>query len=55
MPLTFAEQDLARTKPLAGVALPARLGCGKTGFDDALLFTKRASAGGASSRSAADS
>ena len=45
VPLTFAEQDLARTKPLAGVALPARLGCGKTGFDDALLFTHRGLSG----------
>lgn len=45
VPLTFAEQELARTRPLAGVALPARVRHGKTAFDDALLFTHRGISG----------
>ncbi|WP_126974804.1 BaiN/RdsA family NAD(P)/FAD-dependent oxidoreductase [Frigidibacter oleivorans] len=45
VPLTFAEQELARLKPLSGVAVEARVGCGRTGFDEALLFTHRGLSG----------
>lgn len=45
VPLTFAEQDLRQTAPLAGVSLPARIRCGKASFDDALLFTHRGLSG----------
>lgn len=45
VPLTFAEQDLARLAPLAGVAVPGRVRCGKTGFDEAVLFTHRGLSG----------
>ncbi|GAB1480652.1 NAD(P)/FAD-dependent oxidoreductase [Paracoccaceae bacterium] len=45
VPLTFAEQDLARLAPLAGVAVPGRVSCGRTGFDEAVLFTHRGLSG----------
>jgi predicted Rossmann fold flavoprotein len=45
VPLTFAEQELAWMKPLAGVALPGRVSCGRTGFDEAVLFTHRGLSG----------
>src|SRR5690606_36253879 len=45
VPLTFDPQMLARLSPLAGVALPARVSCGKTAFDEALLFTHRGLSG----------
>ncbi|MBZ4023159.1 aminoacetone oxidase family FAD-binding enzyme [Rhodobacter sp. TJ_12] len=45
VPLTFAEQDLARTAPLAGIAVPARVSLGKRHFDEALLFTHRGLSG----------
>ena len=45
VPLTFAEQELAWMRPLAGVSLPGRVSCGKTGFDEALLFTHRGLSG----------
>jgi len=45
VPLTFAEQELARLSALAGLSLPARVGCGKTRFDEALLFTHRGLSG----------
>lgn len=45
VPLTFAEQELAWMRPLAGVALPGRVSCGRTGFDEALLFTHRGLSG----------
>ena len=45
VPLTFAEQELAWLVPLAGVALPARVSCGRTGFDEAVLFTHRGLSG----------
>ena len=45
VPLTFAEQELAWMQPLAGVALPARVSCGRTGFDEAVLFTHRGLSG----------
>ncbi|AMY67957.1 NAD(P)/FAD-dependent oxidoreductase [Frigidibacter mobilis] len=45
VPLTFAEQELERLRPLAGVSVRARVTCGKTGFDEALLFTHRGLSG----------
>jgi predicted Rossmann fold flavoprotein len=45
VPLTFDPQMLARLSALAGVALPARVTCGKTAFDEALLFTHRGLSG----------
>jgi predicted Rossmann fold flavoprotein len=45
VPLTFAEQELAWMVPLAGVALPARVSHGRTGFDEAVLFTHRGLSG----------
>ncbi|PTV96591.1 hypothetical protein C8J27_102393 [Rhodobacter aestuarii] len=45
VPLTFAEQDLARTAPLSGIAVPARVAHGKRSFDEALLFTHRGLSG----------
>jgi hypothetical protein len=45
VPLTFAEQELDWMKPLAGVSLPGRVSCGRTGFDEAVLFTHRGLSG----------
>lgn len=45
VPLTFAAQELEWMQPLSGVALPARVSCGKTGFDEAVLFTHRGLSG----------
>lgn len=45
VPLTFAEQELARTKPLAGTSVQARVSCGKASFDEGLLFTHRGLSG----------
>jgi predicted Rossmann fold flavoprotein len=45
VPLTFAEQELGWMAPLAGVALPARVGCGRVTFDEAVLFTHRGLSG----------
>ena len=45
VPLTFDEEMLERLEPLAGVATPSRVTCGKTSFDDALLFTHRGLSG----------
>lgn len=45
VPLTFAEQELAWMRPLAGVALPGRVSCGRHGFDEAVLFTHRGLSG----------
>ncbi len=45
VPLTFAEQELAWMTPLAGVSVAGRVRCGKTGFDEALLFTHRGLSG----------
>jgi predicted Rossmann fold flavoprotein len=45
VPLTFAAQELAWMVPLAGVAVDARVGCGRTGFDEAVLFTHRGLSG----------
>ncbi len=45
VPLTFAEQELERMKALAGVAVAGRVGAGKAGFDEAVLFTHRGLSG----------
>ncbi len=45
VPLTFAAQELEWMVPLAGVAVQARVRCGKTGFDEAVLFTHRGLSG----------
>jgi predicted Rossmann fold flavoprotein len=45
VPLTFTGELLGRLEPLAGVAAPARVTCGKTQFDEALLFTHRGLSG----------
>ncbi len=45
VPLTFGDDDLALMRPLAGVAVPARVGTGRTAFDEALLFTHRGLSG----------
>jgi predicted Rossmann fold flavoprotein len=45
VPLTFAEQELDWMRPLAGVALQGRVIHGKTGFDEAVLFTHRGLSG----------
>jgi predicted Rossmann fold flavoprotein len=45
VPLTFAEQELDWMRPLAGLAVPGRLTCGRQGFDEAMLFTHRGLSG----------
>ncbi len=45
VPLTFGPDMLAQLAPLSGVAVPARVTCGKTSFDEALLFTHRGLSG----------
>ncbi|TJZ94248.1 NAD(P)/FAD-dependent oxidoreductase [Paracoccus gahaiensis] len=45
VPLTFAEQDLALCRPLAGLSVEARIAHGGGAFHDALLFTHRGLSG----------
>jgi predicted Rossmann fold flavoprotein len=45
VPLTFEVGMLERLKPLAGVAVDARVANGKTAFDEAMLFTHRGLSG----------
>lgn len=45
VPLTFGEEVLAGFRDMAGVAADARVSCGKTAFDEALLFTHRGLSG----------
>ena len=45
VPLTFGEELLAGFRDLAGVAADARVTCGRTAFDEALLFTHRGLSG----------
>jgi predicted Rossmann fold flavoprotein len=45
VPLTFEAGLLARLASLAGVALDVRVACGKTRFDEAMLFTHRGLSG----------
>ncbi|MEF3047655.1 NAD(P)/FAD-dependent oxidoreductase [Pseudotabrizicola sp. L79] len=45
VPLTFATQELAWMTPLAGMAVEGRVRHGRTGFDEAMLFTHRGLSG----------
>jgi predicted Rossmann fold flavoprotein len=45
VPLTFEPGLLARLKPLAGIAVDVRVACGKTRFEEAMLFTHRGLSG----------
>ena len=45
VPLTFAEQELAHMTPLSGLSVQGRVSAGKTGFDEAVLFTHRGLSG----------
>ncbi|WP_134725812.1 NAD(P)/FAD-dependent oxidoreductase [Paracoccus luteus] len=45
VPLTFAEQALHLTRPLAGVSVAAAVRAGRTAFRDGLLFTHRGLSG----------
>lgn len=45
VPLTFDPSVLERTKVLAGVAVDARVTCGKAAFDEAVLLTHRGLSG----------
>lgn len=45
VPLTFAAQELEWIRPLAGVSVQGRATCGRTGFDEAVLFTHRGLSG----------
>ena len=45
VPLTFGEDVLSGFRDMAGVAADARVSCGKTAFDEALLFTHRGLSG----------
>ena len=45
VPLTFADDILALTQKLAGLSLDVSVKCGKTNFDEAMLFTHRGLSG----------
>lgn len=45
VPLTFDPPTLERLKPLAGISNPSVVSCGKTSFDEAMLFTHRGISG----------
>ncbi len=45
VPLTFAEQELAWMKPLAGLSVDGRVSLGRVGFAEAMLFTHRGLSG----------
>ena len=45
VPLVFDGELLEQLKSLSGVAAPARVRCGKTSFEEALLFTHRGLSG----------
>ncbi len=45
VPLTFAEQDLAKTKPLAGISVTASVRRDGISFEEGLLFTHRGLSG----------
>jgi predicted Rossmann fold flavoprotein len=45
VPLTFDAAMLAKFKDLSGIAVEASVSCGKTRFDEALLFTHRGLSG----------
>jgi predicted Rossmann fold flavoprotein len=45
VPLTFAEQELAHLRPLAGVSVTGAVACAAARFEEALLFTHRGLSG----------
>jgi len=45
VPLTFGPEMLTRFKPLAGVSIDTAITCGKTAFEEAMLFTHRGLSG----------
>jgi predicted Rossmann fold flavoprotein len=45
VPLTFGEDVLVDFREMAGLAVDARISCGKTHFDEAMLFTHRGLSG----------
>ncbi|MFC7703379.1 NAD(P)/FAD-dependent oxidoreductase [Plastorhodobacter daqingensis] len=45
VPLTFGPEVLDPLRPLAGIAVPARVSCGKAAFEEGLLFTHRGLSG----------
>jgi predicted Rossmann fold flavoprotein len=45
VPFTLSEAKLAPVAELAGVSVEARVSCGKTGFDEGMLFTHRGLSG----------
>jgi len=45
VPLTFDPDTMARFKPLSGVAAEVTASCGRTAFDEAMLFTHRGLSG----------
>ncbi len=45
VPLTLPESDLGALSSLSGVSFDARVTCGKTGFDEAVLITHRGLSG----------
>lgn len=45
VPLTFTSEQLEQIRPLSGLSLPARVSCGKVGFEEGLLFTHRGLSG----------
>ncbi|MDD3444225.1 MAG: NAD(P)/FAD-dependent oxidoreductase [Zavarzinia sp.] len=45
VPFTLGETEKAWTTPLSGVAVPATVVCGKTGFREAVLFTHKGLSG----------
>lgn len=45
VPLTFADDLLALTRPLAGLSVQARVSHGRTGFAEGMLFTHRGLSG----------
>ena len=45
VPLTFAEQELATLRGLAGVSVAARVGSGRIAFEEGFLFTHRGLSG----------
>ena len=45
VPLTFEPVLLKRLSPLAGIAVEARVACGRTAFEEAMLFTHRGLSG----------
>ncbi|WP_281857910.1 NAD(P)/FAD-dependent oxidoreductase [Litoreibacter halocynthiae] len=45
VPLTFAEQELEQTRPLAGTSVQANVSCNTANFSEGLLFTHRGLSG----------